>query len=76
MEIYEEDLIDSCTLNSWYELSKQNEAVQWVKADNAIACLRASLTPSARTVFKYSLGLSEGEQKKPHLVLPSFAGIL
>ena len=63
MEMYEEDLIDYCTLNSWYDPSK------WVKADKAIACLRASLTPSARTVFKYSLGLSEAEQKKPHLVL-------
>ena len=69
MEIYKEDLRDYCTLNNWYDPSKQSEAEKWVKADKAIACLRSSLTPSARTVFKYSLGLSEAEQKKPHLVL-------
>ena len=71
IEIYEEDLIDYCTLNSRYDPSKQlNEAEKWVKADKAIVCLRASLTAlSARTVFKYSFGLSEAEQKKPHLVL-------
>ena len=69
MEIYEEDLRDYCTLNNWYDPSKQSEAEKWVKADKAIACLQSSLTPSARTVFKYSLGLSEAEQKKPHLVL-------
>ena len=69
MEIYEEDLRDYCTRNNWYDPSKQSEAEKWVKADKAIACLRSSLTPSARTVFKYSLGLSEAEQKKLHLVL-------
>ena len=68
-EIYEEDLRDYCTLNNWYDPSKQSEAEKWVKADKAIACLRSSLTPSARTVFKYSLALNEAEQKKPHVVL-------
>ena len=47
MEIYEEDLKDYCTLNNWYDPSKQSEAEKW-------ACLRSSLTPSARTVVKYS----------------------
>ena len=74
MEIYEEDLKDYCTLNNWYGPSKQSEAEKWVKAGEAIACLRSSLTPSARTVFKYSLGLSEAEQKKPHLVLQKPCG--
>ncbi|CAB3979301.1 Transposon Ty3-G Gag-Pol poly [Paramuricea clavata] len=69
MEIFEEDLKDYCMLNNWYDLSKSTEEERWIKADKAIACLRACLTPSARTVYKYSLGLSEAEQKKPHSVL-------
>ena len=34
-----------------------------------MAYLRASLSPSARTVYKYSLGLDEADQKKPHCVV-------
>ena len=34
-----------------------------------IACLRASLPPAARAIYKYSLGLSDEDQKKPHLVI-------
>ena len=34
-----------------------------------MACLRASLTKSARTVLKYSLGLTEENQTKPHCVI-------
>ena len=34
-----------------------------------MACLRASLSPSARAVYKYSLGLLEQDQSKPHMVI-------
>ena len=34
-----------------------------------MACLRASLSPAAQTIYKYSLGLTEEDQKKPHLVM-------
>ena len=34
-----------------------------------MACLRASLSPAARTVYKYSLGLSDADLKKPHSVV-------
>ena len=34
-----------------------------------MAYLRASLSPAARTVYKYSLGLDEADQKKPHCVV-------
>ena len=34
-----------------------------------MACLRASLSPAARTMYKYSLGLSEANLKKPHSVV-------
>ena len=34
-----------------------------------MACLRAALSPAARAVYKYSLGLAEDDQKKPHMVL-------
>ena len=34
-----------------------------------MACLRASLSPAARAVYKYSLGLLEQDQSKPHMVI-------
>ena len=34
-----------------------------------MACLRASLSPVARAVYKYSLGLSDADLKKPHSVV-------
>ena len=34
-----------------------------------MACLQASLSPAARSIYKYSLGLSEENQKKPNLVV-------
>ena len=34
-----------------------------------MACLRASLSPVARTVYRYSLGLGEADQKRPHCVV-------
>ena len=34
-----------------------------------MACLRTSLSPASRAVYKYSLGLSEEDLTKPHLVI-------
>ena len=34
-----------------------------------MVCLRASLSPAARTVYKYSLDLSEADLKKRHSVV-------
>lgn len=69
LETYIEDLIDYCTMQDWYDTSKESEAAKWTNPDKAIACLRASLPPAARTVYKYSLGLSEANLKKPHSVV-------
>lgn len=33
--------------------------------DKAMACLRASLSPAAKKVYKYSLGLYEADLKEP-----------
>ena len=56
-------------MQSWFDPSKESAEQKWTKPDKAMACLRASLSPAARTVYKYSLGLSETDQKKPHLVV-------
>ena len=40
----------------------------------AMACLRASLSPVARAAYKYSLGISEDDQKKPHMVIIALRG--
>ena len=42
---------------------------RWTKTDKAITCLRASLPPAARAIYKYSFGLSDEDQKKPCLVI-------
>ena len=63
IDIYTEDLIDYCVMQNWYDSDKAE------KHDKAIACLRASLPPAARAIYKYSLGLSDEDQKKPHLVI-------
>ena len=68
IDIYTEDLKDYCVMQNWYDSSKETEAQRWTKPDKAIACLRASLPPAARAIYKYSLGLSNEDQKKPHLV--------
>ena len=34
-----------------------------------MACLRTSPSPASRAVYKYSLGLSEEDLTKPHLVI-------
>ena len=69
IEIYTEDLRDYCVMQNWYDSSKETEAQRWTKPDKAIACLRASLPPAARAIYKYSLGLSDEDQKKLHLVI-------
>ena len=38
------------------------------KPEKAMACLRASLSPASRAVYKYSLGLL-ADLAKPHLVI-------
>ena len=48
---------------------KETDKAKWTKPDEAMACLRASKSPAARTVYKYSLGLSEADLKKPHSVV-------
>ena len=69
LETYIEDLIDYCIMQNWYGTSKETDEAKWTKPDKAMACLRASLSPVARTVYKYSLGLSEADLKKPHSVV-------
>ena len=69
MEVYIEDLVDYCVMHNWYDPAKESDAEKWTKPDKAMACLRASLSPAARSIYKYSLGLSEENQKKPHLVV-------
>ena len=69
IEVFIEDLTDYCVLQNWFDPSKDTEAAKWTKPDKAMACLRAALSPAARAVYKYSLGLTEDDQKKPHMVL-------
>lgn len=69
LETYIEDLTDYCIMQNWFDPSKETDALKWTKPDKAMACLRASLSPAARTVYKYSLGLDEADQKKPHCVV-------
>ena len=69
MEVYAKDLVDYCVMQNWHDTSKDTEEQKWIKPDKAMACLRASLSPAAGAVYKYSLGLSKANQKKPHLVI-------
>ena len=69
LEPYIEDLIDYCIMQNWYDTSKETDEAKWIKPDKAMACLRASLSPAARTVCKYSMGLSEADLTKPHSVV-------
>ena len=61
LETYIEDLIDYFTMQNWYDTSKETDEAKWTKPYKAMACLRASLSPAARTVYKYSLDLSEAD---------------
>ena len=69
LEKYIENLTDYCILQNWFDPSKETDAQKWTKPDKAMACLRSSLSPAARTVYKYSLGLNEADLKKPHCVV-------
>ena len=69
VEVYIEDLIDYCIMQNWFNSSKETEAAKWTKPEKAMACLQASLSPAARAVYAYSLGLSEQDQSKPHMVI-------
>ena len=65
VEVYIEDFI----MQNWFDPSKETEAVRWTKPEKAMACLGASLSPAARAVYKYSLGSSEQDQSKLHMVI-------
>ena len=69
VEVYIKDLIDYCIVQNWFDLSKETRAARWMKPEKAMACLRASLSPAARAVYKHSLGISEQGQSKPHMVI-------
>ena len=69
VEVYVEDLIDFCIMQNWFDPSKETEAARWTKPEKAMACLRASLSPATRAVYKYNLGLSEQDQSKPYMVI-------
>ena len=69
IEVYIEDLTDYCTMQNWFDLSNETEAAKWKKPERAMACLRVSLSPASRAVYKYSLGLSAEGLAKPQLVI-------
>ena len=54
LEVYIEDLIDYCIMQNWLD-PNWTEAARWTKEEKAMACLRASLSPAARAVYKYNL---------------------
>ena len=56
-------------MQNWYDPAKETESQKCIKPDKVMACLRASLSPVARSIYKYSLGLTEENLKNPHLVL-------
>jgi len=56
-------------MQNWYDSPKETEVQRWIKPDKDIACLTASLPPAGGAIYKYSLGLSDEDQKKPHLVI-------
>ena len=74
VKVHIEDLTDFCIMQNWFHPSKKTEAAKWTKPEKVMACLWASLSPAARAVYKYSLGLSEADQKKPHMVSNAVRG--
>ena len=58
-------------MQNWYDTSKETDEAKWTKPDKAMACLTTSLSPAPRTMYKYSLDLSEADLKKPHSVVNS-----
>ena len=69
IQISIQDLGDYSVTPNGYDCSTGTEVQRWIKTDKAIACLRASLPPAARAIYKYSFGLSDKDQKKPCLVI-------
>lgn len=69
IEVYIADLTDYCTMQNWFDPSKETEAAKLTKPEKTMACLRASLSPAIRAVYKYSLWLSAEDLAKPHLVI-------
>ena len=65
LKTYIEDLIDYRIMQNWYDTSKETDEAKWSMPDKAMACLRASLSPAAKNVYKYSLGLYEADLKEP-----------
>ena len=65
IEVYIEDQTDYCTMQNWFDLSKETETAKWTKPEKVMACLRVSLSPASRAVYKYSLGLSAEDLAKP-----------
>ena len=61
-------------MQNWYDSLRESDEAKWIKPDKATACLRASLSPAARTVYKHSLDLSEADLKKPHSVVNALRG--
>ena len=53
LETYIEDLIDYCIRQNWYDTLKETDEPKWTKPDKTMACLRASLSPAARRLYKY-----------------------
>ena len=47
-------------------IARATDALKWTKSDQAMVCRGTSLSPAARAVSKYSLGLDEADQNKPH----------
>ena len=61
LETYIGDMIDYCIMQNWYDASKESEQ------PSELSLIK--LWHAARTVYKYSLGLSEADLKKPHSVV-------
>ena len=53
LETYIEDLIDYCIRKNWYDTLKETDEPKWTKPDKTMPCLRASLSPAARRLYKY-----------------------
>lgn len=52
LETYIEDLIEYCIMQNWYDTLKETDEAKWTKLDKAMTCVRASLSPTARKVYK------------------------
>lgn len=50
IEVYIADLTEYCTMQNWFDPSKETEAAKLTKPEKTMACLRASLSPAIRAV--------------------------